>query len=71
VADAGIVIDPVEPDALAAAILSIIEDSTLRSELITRGANRSSVFTWQETARQTLELLMKRADLPGYSGHSW
>lgn len=54
VGDAGILVDPFDPDAIAAAMSKLISDSNLRTELIARGLERAELFDWQETARQTL-----------------
>lgn len=54
VGDAGILVDPFDPDAIAAAMSKLISDSNLRTELIARGLERAALFDWQETARQTL-----------------
>jgi len=54
VGDAGLMVDPFDVDALAAAIKRVISDSTLRAELTGKGIARAKLFDWNETARQTL-----------------
>ncbi len=54
VGDAGLMVDPFDVDALAAAINRVISDSTLRAELTAKGLARAKLFDWKETARQTL-----------------
>ncbi|QSJ18555.1 glycosyltransferase family 4 protein [Nostoc sp. UHCC 0702] len=52
--DAAILIDPNEHIQLAEAILNIINDSQLRQKLINRGKERAKLFSWERTARETL-----------------
>jgi glycosyltransferase involved in cell wall biosynthesis len=52
--DAGLLIDPLDVDALAAAMTRILADIELRACLSTRGRARASAFTWEQTARSTL-----------------
>jgi glycosyltransferase involved in cell wall biosynthesis len=63
VGDAGILVDPFDVDALAAAIGKVISDSNLRTELGVRGLARAKLFNWQETARQTLAVYRKAAGI--------
>ncbi|MBD2436131.1 glycosyltransferase family 1 protein [Nostoc sp. FACHB-110] len=53
--DAAILIDPNEPMQLAEAILQVISDSQLRQELIAQGKERAKLFSWEKTAKLTLE----------------
>ncbi len=59
VGDAGLLVDPFDVDALAAAIESVISNSDLRAELSFKGLARAKLFEWQETARQTLAIYQK------------
>lgn len=52
--DAAILIDPNEPVELAEAILKVISDSQLRQELINKGKARAKLFSWERTAKETL-----------------
>ena len=61
VGDAGVLVDPFDVDALAAAIEKVISDSNLRAELSVQGLARAKLFGWQETARQTLVVYQKAA----------
>jgi len=54
VGDAGVLVDPFDADALAAAIEKVISDSDLRARLSVQGLARAQLFNWRETARQTL-----------------
>ena len=53
VGDAGLTVDPLDHDALAAAIESVLADDHLRKDLGERGRARAAGFTWAETARRT------------------
>ena len=59
VGDAGVLVDPFDVDALAAAIEKVISDSNLRVHLSVQGLARARLFQWQETARQTLAVYRK------------
>ena len=54
--DAGLLVDPADVDALAAAIHSILSDGELRRKMRIQGLQQARQFTWEETARQTLEI---------------
>ena len=56
VADAGLLIDPEDPEALAAAMERGLNDDLLRADLIAKGRMQVARFSWQETARQTLQV---------------
>jgi glycosyltransferase involved in cell wall biosynthesis len=63
VGDAGIFFDPKDHSKMSECLYRVLTDGTLRSELIQKGRNRVSGFTWQETARKTLlayELAVRR-----------
>jgi glycosyltransferase involved in cell wall biosynthesis len=65
VADAGLLIDPEQPDDLAAALEQILTDKTLRANLVARGLVRAACFGWGETARQTLAVYHRVLGIPG------
>lgn len=53
VGDAGLMVPPKDPDALAAAILRLLEDAALRAELGERGRRRiHEKFLWSRTAEE-------------------
>jgi len=54
VGDAGLRIDPHDPDALADAILRLVEDSALRESLRKAGFAQARKFTWDRAARELL-----------------
>ena len=59
VGDAGILVDPRDHTAIAKSIVSILDNSGLRSKLREAGINRARYFTWEKTAEQTLEVYRK------------
>jgi glycosyltransferase involved in cell wall biosynthesis len=54
VGDAGLTVDPTDPDALGAALLRVLRDRELHAELRQRGLRRARQFSWRETAERTL-----------------
>ncbi len=56
VGDAGMLFDPLDVEAIAAAIQRVMADPGLRAELRQRGLKYSAQFTWDRVARQTIEV---------------
>src|SRR6476659_4186436 len=56
---AGVLVDPFDVNALAAAIEKVISDSNLRAKLSVQGLARAKLFEWRGTARQTLAVYQK------------
>jgi glycosyltransferase involved in cell wall biosynthesis len=54
--NASLLIDPDNEEEIASAILKLLKDSLLRRELINKGFERSSAFSWENNARKTLSL---------------
>ncbi len=54
--DAAVLVDPTDADALAAGLLRVLEDPTLRSELAERGRVRAAEFSWARTAEETVRV---------------
>jgi hypothetical protein len=48
--------DPNDPDALAECLKQSLEDQVLRAQQIARGKQRVEQFTWERTARATVEV---------------
>lgn len=52
--DAAILIDPENPIQIAETILQVISSPQLRQNLITKGKERVKLFSWERTAKETL-----------------
>lgn len=63
VGDAGLLVDPTDTGALAAAMRRLVDDAALRSELRRRGLARAGLFSWERCARETLAALRQALDL--------
>lgn len=61
-ADAALLVDPADPDSMAAGIERLVTDADLRETLRTRGRERCAALTWERTARQTLRVYEKTLD---------
>ena len=55
--DAALLVDPHDVDAIAAAMLRLVEDDALRAELARRGQENVKRFSWEKCARETLAVL--------------
>ena len=55
VGDAGLLVDPLDVDALAEAMIAVLSDEDLRASLRQKGIARAKRFSWERTARETLE----------------
>jgi glycosyltransferase involved in cell wall biosynthesis len=51
--DAALLIDPLDVDALAAALRRLLTDDALHGGLRARGLERASQFSWQRVAHET------------------
>jgi glycosyltransferase involved in cell wall biosynthesis len=56
VGDAALMIPPGDPSSLAAALRQALTDTELRSQLRDAGLRRAAQFTWDATARRTLQV---------------
>jgi len=56
---AGILIDPFDIDGITAAMASVILDKDIKNWYIEAGRKRSSMFSWEDCAKTTLELYRK------------
>ncbi|MBE0428831.1 MAG: glycosyltransferase family 4 protein [Thermoleophilia bacterium] len=59
--NAAVLIDPDNREELAAAMELVASDSGTRNLLMERGKKRAAKFTWQKTAKSTLEVLREAA----------
>jgi glycosyltransferase involved in cell wall biosynthesis len=54
--DAALLVDPYDTEVIAGGLVRMLEDRQLRQELIRKGKERVRQFTWERTARQTLDV---------------
>ena len=54
--DAALLVDPCDPDAIAAAMTTVLTDDDQRIEMVSRGLAQASRFTWDKAARQLLDV---------------
>jgi glycosyltransferase involved in cell wall biosynthesis len=51
--DAALLVDPEDSEAIAAALVRLDRDATLRARLIARGRERAQAWSWERTAEAT------------------
>jgi len=56
VGDAAITVDPYDVEALAEAMRRVLSDADLANDLRQRGLERAAGFTWERTAKETVEV---------------
>lgn len=54
VGEAGILVDPEDPDAIARALKRVLEEKSLRTKMRDLGLERASSFGWKRVAQETL-----------------
>jgi len=54
--DAALLVDPLKPAEIAAAAHSIMTDGAVRKRLVEKGLKRAKEFSWERTARETLNV---------------
>ncbi|MBM4048369.1 MAG: glycosyltransferase family 4 protein [Planctomycetes bacterium] len=65
VGDAGILFDPNDTVALTHAMNAALTDQALRATLVGKGLHRAPTFSWERTARQTLDVYRSVASARG------
>ena len=60
--DAALLVDPADPQAIAAASLDVLRDQALAGRLRAAGLSRSRMFSWEACARNTLAIVRQAAD---------
>ncbi len=53
VGEAGLLVDPTDPEEMAEAMRRLLTDRDLREALRTRGLERATTFTWRRAAAET------------------
>lgn len=66
VADAGLLFDPFDTNALVEALKRILDDAAYRLQLRAKGLTRSAEFSWKTTAQLTLKAYQKAFEASGY-----
>ncbi len=61
VGDAALMVNPLDVEAITAAMEQILTDTTLRQTLTARGGKRAREFTWERMARQTVAVYREAA----------
>ncbi len=56
VGDAGVLVDPSEPDALGEALVNVLRSESFAAELRARAKPRAAMFSWDEAAERTLDV---------------
>ena len=64
VGDAAVLVNPANVFDIARGIRDVLLDEALRTELIRRGREQASRFSWERTARQMLEIYQEAAARP-------
>jgi len=62
VGDAGLLFDPGKPEELADAIVRLLDDTSLRTELGNRGWRRAQGFRWEHSAKLMEQLFLQALD---------
>jgi glycosyltransferase involved in cell wall biosynthesis len=55
VGEAGLLIDPADTEALAKAMEQVLSDTEMRKQMQSAGLVQAQNFSWEKTARQTIE----------------
>ena len=56
VGDAALLVDPLQPEAIADAMRRVLSDATLRDDLRARGLDRARHFSWERSIRRVREI---------------
>jgi glycosyltransferase involved in cell wall biosynthesis len=56
VGQSAVLVDPLDEEAIAEGMQRVLEDGELRRRLEREGLARARLFSWERTARQTLEV---------------
>jgi glycosyltransferase involved in cell wall biosynthesis len=59
--DAAVYVDPNDADDIAKKLTEVIEDKDLRASLIKKGREQVKKFSWEKSAKETLEILRQVA----------
>jgi glycosyltransferase involved in cell wall biosynthesis len=59
--DAAVLVDPYDPDAIAAGIARVLTEETLRRELRSKGLARARQFSWETSIRRVRQIYCEAA----------
>jgi glycosyltransferase involved in cell wall biosynthesis len=59
VGDAGLLVDPMNVESIAEGMYRVLYNDAIRNELIQKGFKRARLFSWEKTARETIEIYRK------------
>jgi len=62
--DAALFVDPEQPESMAEVIIRVFKNADLREDLVKRGENRVSDFSWESTAEMTLSIYNSLVGVP-------
>jgi glycosyltransferase involved in cell wall biosynthesis len=68
--EAALLADPKDPDALAKQMIALYKDETLRNQLIASGHQRAAEFSWEKTAEQVWNAILKTVQTPSSANKS-
>lgn len=57
--EAALLVDPLQVDAISDAMLRMLDEQGLRDELVRRGSARVQEYSWDKTARETLQVYQR------------
>jgi phosphatidylinositol alpha-mannosyltransferase len=69
-AGAALLVAPRDPDALAAALLRVADDTTLRKDLIERGFRRAAELDWRRTSQHIVSVYRAAGSTPSHASSS-
>lgn len=61
--DAAVYFDPEDPDQMSVVIERVLDDQKLREDLVARGQERVSDFTWEKCAQETLNVFERAINI--------
>ena len=71
VGDAGLLVDPDDPESLTSAMAQMIGDASLRANCARRGLARARQFTWSQAARDTRRAYEDALDARRHRAHGF
>lgn len=66
--DAAMLVDPTSVEQIAAAMLRIVSDTSLRQQLREKGLSRAAQFSWDSTVAEVRQLLVRNLIQPEVKG---